>query len=307
MPPRGMQSRLQTLSILEPMTLVTERMLTRKAMWIRVRALLLIGILLLRNLVSLSLLPCIFRDSLGFLCSGESSILDHNLNIIHLFAMKLRNNLSDLTFNEMVFTFPNTGMQSHAKTRSHVRALSRFESVEFACCINSCICYTGSYADLNECPKCKTPHLNKAGQPRQTFSYIPLIPRLCALMSNRTYATHLQYHADEHAKTSASMPGTTTDIFNGLHYCLLLGERVVVGDRMLPHNYFSDQRDIVLSFATDGFAPFKKRKHTAWILLIFNYNLPPDQCFQKDNILCVGIIPSPKKPSDADSFIHPLM
>jgi len=80
--------------------------------------------------------------------------------------MKLRNNLSDLTFNEMVFTFPNTGMQSHAKTRSHVRALSRFESVEFACCINLYICYTGLYANLNECPKCKTPRLNKAGQPR---------------------------------------------------------------------------------------------------------------------------------------------
>jgi len=49
-------------------------------------------------------------------------------------------------------------------------------------------------------------------------------------MLNRTYATCLQYCADEHAKTSASMPGTTTDIFNGLHYCSLLGEHVVVGD-----------------------------------------------------------------------------
>jgi len=44
-----------------------------------------------------------------------------------------------------------------------------------------------------------------------------------------------------------------------------------------------------------------------WILLIFNYNLPPDQCFQKDNILCAGIIPGPKKPWDADSFIYLLI
>ena len=257
--------------------------------------------------MSLSLLPCIFWDSLGFLCSGESSISDHNLNIICPFTMKLRNNLSNLTFNEMVFTFPNTGMQSHTKTRSHVWALSHFESVEFACCINSCICYTGSYTNLNECPKCKTPHLNKAGQPRQTFSYIPLIPHLCALMLNRTYATRLQYRADEHTKTSTRMPRMMTDIFDGLHYRLLLGERVVVGDRMLPHNYFSDHHDIALSFATDGFAPFKKWKHTMWILLVFNYNLPLDQRFQQDNILCVGIIPGPKKPWDADSFIYPLV
>jgi len=139
------------------------------------------------------------------------------------------------------------------------------------------------------------------------FSYMPLIPHLCALVSNRTYATCLQYCADEHAKTCMHTPGMTMDIFDGLHYHLLLREHVVVGDQSLPHHYFSDHCDIALSFTTDGFAPFKKRKHTAWILLVFNYNLPPDERFQKDNILCVGIIPGPKKPWDADPFIYLLV
>jgi len=97
------------------------------------------------------------------------------------------------------------------------------------------------------------------------------------------------------------------DIFNRLHYRSLLGERVVAGDQCLAHHYFSDHRDIALGFATNGFAPFKKRKQTMWILLVFNYNLPPDQHFQQDNILCVGIIPGPKKPWDADLFIYPLV
>jgi len=48
------------------------------------------------------------------------------------------------------------------------------------------------------------------------------------------------------------------DIFNGQHYCLLLGEHVVVGDQYLAHHYFLDHHDIALSFATDSFAPFKK-------------------------------------------------
>ncbi len=106
---------------------------------------------------------------------------------------------------------------------------------------------------------------------------MPLIPHLCALMSNHTCATHLQYRADKHAKNCR--PGMITDIFDGCHYCLLLGEHVVVGDQMYPHNYLSNHRDIALGFATNGFAPFKKQKHTAWILLIFNYNLPPEECF----------------------------
>ena len=76
---------------------------------------------------------------------------------------------------------------------------------------------------------------------------------------------------------------------------------------MLAHNYFSDHYDIMLSFATNSFAPFKKWKHTIWIPLTFNYNLPLDQHFQKDNILCAGIIPGPKKPWDTDSFIYPLV
>ena len=254
---------------------------------------------------ALSILYRVPHDSLAVLCSGEFSISDHDLDILRPFGLKIRNNLTASTFHEMSYNFSKAGMMNLAKTRSHVRALSRFGPMKFACCINSCICYTGPYADLDECPKCKTSRLNESGQERRTFSYMPLIPRLRALMSNRTYAARLQYRADEHAK--ACKPGTTTDVFDGLHYRSLLGERVVVGGQTYPHKYFSDHRDIALGFATDGFAPFKKRKHTAWILLIFNYNLPPEQRFQKDNIICVGIIPGPKKPWDADSFIYPLV
>jgi hypothetical protein len=97
------------------------------------------------------------------------------------------------------------------------------------------------------------------------------------------------------------------DIFDGLYYCSLLGQHVIAGDQKLTYNYFSDDCNIALSFAMDSFAPFKRWNHTMWILLIFNYNLPSDQHFQKDNILCARIIPSPNKPWDADSFIYPLM
>jgi hypothetical protein len=137
------------------------------------------------------------------------------------------------------------------------------------------------------------------------FSYMPLIPQLYAFMSNRLYATCLQYCAEKHPSTC--VPGKMTDIFDGLHYLKLLREHVVVEDQRLPYTYFSNRYDIALSFATNGFALFKNWKQTVWILFIFNYNLPLDKCFQKDNILCVGIIPSPKRPWDVDSFILPLV
>jgi hypothetical protein len=102
---------------------------------------------------------------------------------------------------------------SSARALCGGRALARFEPVKFTCCINSCICYTSPYADLDECPNCKTSRLNESGRARRMFSYMPLIPRLHALMSNCTYATQLQYRADEHAKTRT--PGTITDILLG--------------------------------------------------------------------------------------------
>ncbi|RDB24679.1 hypothetical protein Hypma_008169 [Hypsizygus marmoreus] len=53
------------------------------------------------------------------------------------------------------------------------------------------------------------------------------------------------------------------------------------------------------------FAPFKKWKHTAWPLLLFNYNLPPEIQFHLQYIMCIGVIPELKKPKDFDSFLWP--
>ena len=71
--------------------------------------------------------------------------------------------------------------------------------------------------------------------------------------------------------------------------------------------FFSDPRDIALGFSTDGFGPFKKRNKTAWPLIIFNYNLPPNERFRKENIISLGTIPGPKKPANMDSFLWPLV
>jgi len=136
-----------------------------------------------------------------FCALARSSISDHDLDILHPFAMMLRNNLTTLSFDEMSYTFSNAGMETLAKTRSHAWYLSRFEPVKLECCVNSCVCFTGLHAGLNECPRCKMSHLNESGEARRTFSYMPLIPRLRTFMSNCAYATHLQYRADEHAKT----------------------------------------------------------------------------------------------------------
>src|SRR6266550_3726598 len=62
-----------------------------------------------------------------------------------------------------------------------------------------------------------------------------------------------------------------------------------------------------IGLSTDGVAIFKKRSKTAWPIVLFNYNLPPDIRFHKKNLIPVGVIPGPKKPTDMDSFLYPLV
>src|SRR5258707_7795385 len=109
---------------------------------------------------------------------------DYDLDFRLPSGKKKKNNKTASTFHEMSYNFSKVGMESLAKTRSHVRALSRFGPMKFACCINSPICYTGPYSDLDKCAKCGTSRLNQSRRARRTFSYIPLIPRLCALLSH---------------------------------------------------------------------------------------------------------------------------
>ena len=62
----------------------------------------------------------------------------------------------------------------------------------------------------------------------------------------------------------------------------------------------------MLRLSLDGFAPFKCRSNSAWPVILFNYNLPPDLRTHLDHILCYGVIADPKSVKDVDSFLVPL-
>lgn len=49
------------------------------------------------------------------------------------------------------------------------------------------------------------------------------------------------------------------------------------------------------------------RQHTVWPIILLNYNLSPEIRFKQENIVCFGIVPGPKKPSDFKSFLWPLV
>ena len=97
-----------------------------------------------------------------------------------------------------------------------------------------------------------------------------------------------------------------TDVFDRSLYNELCQKHVKMNGKDLPHKYFSDARDIALGLSLDGVAPFKSRKQTAWPVILFNFNLPPEIRTHLEHILCYGVIPGPKSVKDVDSFLWPL-
>lgn len=179
--------------------------------------------------------------------------------------------------------------------------LSGFQPVRYDCCPSSCVCFTHKYENLEQCPKCKADRYKADGTtPHSYFEYLPIIPRLRAMVANSTYAKKMQYRSNH-----VCDPTKLTDILDGTHYTSLLGKCVTVYDEELPMWFFSDPRDIALGLSTDGFGPFKRRNKAAWPLILFNYNLPPQERFKKKYIIPLGSIP--KKPLDMDSFLWPVV
>jgi hypothetical protein len=204
----------------------------------------------------------------------------------------------DKTFSKLCFAFPKSSVDTLKNTISCVQFLSGFEPIRYACCPNSCVCFVGPYEGLSQCLKCDTARFKSNGEPQAYFTYLPLIPRLCAMVVCFSFAQKLQYRFNHQHN-----PQKMTDVFDGIHFCTLQGSFINIAGEQLPSLFFSDPHDIALGLSMDGFVLFKRHNKAAWPLVVFNYNLPPEERFQKRHHISLGVIP--KKPWDMDSFLWP--
>jgi hypothetical protein len=202
------------------------------------------------------------------------------------------------------FTFPtDPPLLEITSLCSQVKFLAGIKLELYDCCPNSCCCYTRPHKLLRECPYCKEPQFRSDVKPHKKFTYILLIPCLKAFARNQAMATKIKYRGTEHVHEL----GKSSDIFDSSNYQNLYRQHVEVNGRRFEHKCFDDDRDIALGLSTDGFAPFKQHKNTAWPLIIFKYSLPPEIWFHIDNILSLRVIPGPKNPVNVDSFLWPLI
>lgn len=243
----------------------------------------------------------------------SAGLSEEDLDDVAAFNYKVDTCITDSAFEKLPRAFRQLeDLSSLDRLQRRMTFLSGTKPRRYDCCINSCCCFTMQYAKLSYCPFCREPRYKKDGRPAKVFNYVPLIPRLSSLFGNRETSLKLQYRSSFKATPpDPSDPSLewddVLDIFDGNHYLRLLDQHVSVNNDLLPHTFFSDYRDIALGISFDGFCPFKRRKQTCWPIVAFNYNLPPEERFHLDNIICLGVIPGPKQMKDCDSFLWPLV
>jgi len=210
--------------------------------------------------------------------------------------------MTDETFMKLPFAFPKANISTFKLTKVHAEFLAAFKPIPYDCCVNSCCCYAGPHAAATAYPYCQEPCYNPEGHPCKQFTYVPFTPCLTTYYQNKSFIEKSSYQANYHHE-----PGKIKDIMDSKNYARLCKEYVTINQKHCPYRFFNHPQDIVLGMLTDGFAPFRRCKQTCSPLLLYNYNLPPEICFHLQYILCIGVIPSPKKPKDFDSFFWPAL
>ncbi|KAG9086005.1 hypothetical protein FS749_003974 [Ceratobasidium sp. UAMH 11750] len=174
--------------------------------------------------------------------------------MLRFLATRLRTHFSRQTWDELRFgPCEALGLPSEFIAWRRLRILSGLEICEYDCCVNSCICFLGKYAELEVCPYCDEPRYNTAGHARRFFHYSPLIPQLQALFRNPDMVEKLGYRARTEADYD---PDNIRDIYDGENY------RSLRNTRLDPDNeycFFDNPEDLLIVLSTDGFTLFKRR------------------------------------------------
>ncbi|KAJ7719690.1 hypothetical protein DFH07DRAFT_1067838 [Mycena maculata] len=112
-------------------------------------------------------------------------LTDADRDNVRAFKLQLASGMSRSAFAQMRYAFRHQlEISSHWAMIHRIAILARVQPDWYNCCPNSCLAYTGHYADLTHCCFCAEPCFTPTNKPRRLFCYLPVIPRLQAFFSN---------------------------------------------------------------------------------------------------------------------------
>ena len=229
--------------------------------------------------------------------------------IVSLFRLKTQNGWSDKSFNDLLETLLDMLPEEnvlHTSLYDVKKFLKSFDMgyEKIHACGNDCCLFRKRFKKLDKCPKCKASRWKtnvhtgetKKGVPQKVLRHFPVIPRLKRMFRSEEMAKDLRWHftnKSSDGKLRHPVDSVTWDHMNA------------------KYPTFADEaRNLRLGLSTDGFNPFnmKNSMYSCWPVLLGNYNLPPDLCMKKENIMLSLLIPGPHQPGNStDVYLEPLI
>jgi hypothetical protein len=201
--------------------------------------------------------------------------------------------------------YPGSRMLSYDQVKRRVSDFSGLVTWKDHMCVDSCVGFTGPFADLEECPRCHEPRYDqdelrksngKKKVPRKVFATFALGPQLQCRWKSPEMAQKMFYRRDKtrtELGRDRSADYVFDDIFCGSDYLDAVEEGKI------------KDYDTVVMLSIDGAQLYRNKKSDCWIYIWIILDLAPDQRYKIRNILPGGIIPGPGKPKNLDSFLFP--
>ena len=188
---------------------------------------------------------------------------------------------------------------SYSRIKRRVSEITGIKPIYTDMCIDTCVAFTGPFAELEQCPLCgKARFEENTRKPCQQFATFPVGPMLQASRRHPQTAKDMNYRRDETEKlmdnfSRGVLPTELNDYLHGSEY-LEAVERGDVG-----------KNDFVLLYTIDGAQLFRSKLSDCWIYVWVLLDRAHDVRDRKDKVLIGGIIPGPQAPKNLDSFIYP--
>ena len=233
--------------------------------------------------------------------------------VLTLLQLKASNGWSDKSFTELLDyigdLLPTGNVLPYTTYQAkQVICPLGLEVQKIHACPNDCILYRNEFAELDECPTCKTSRYKPGNDSNEAqrrkkkpaakvMWYFPIIPRLKRLFANKKHAKLLRWHDEDRKKDGMLRHPADAAQWRNI-------------DRKYKDHFAYDVRNIRFGFSTDGMNPFgnMSSRHSTWPVTLCIYNLPPWLCMKRKYIMMPVLIQGPRQPgNDIDVYLKPLI
>ncbi|KAI0082985.1 hypothetical protein BDY19DRAFT_987990 [Irpex rosettiformis] len=188
---------------------------------------------------------------------------------------------------------------SYSQVKRKVTEITGITPIYTDMCIDTCVAFTGPFAELERCPLCSKARFEEnSRKPCQQFATFPIGPMLQASRRHLRSSKQMSYRQNETEKLLENfwgniLPTTLSEYLHGSEYI----EAVVRGDIR--------SEDFVLLYTIDGAQLYRSKLSDCWIYVWVLLDLAPEVRYRKDKVLVGGVIPGPEAPKNLDSFTYP--